>query len=233
VFFFIRNGNDFSYFKAKALNGYKIINEENRIIEYNEFMNRDDLFEKDDNINKGMLLKNNKTVCGVFIRIYEKNKPIKRVYSHKGNLLYPIPQTLNIDEFKEKDKGDLVLSLYNFEGINSDELNVKRGDYLIVTNWNVKEGWVYGHQIYNSEKKGLFPKIFITKCDKEEEYGDLATSLYNFIGNNPDELDIIKGEKLRILNWNVKDGWLYGYKCGNNHIKGLLPKPLIKMDGNK
>jgi len=43
-------------------------------------MKRDNLFEKDDNINKGMLLENNKTVCGAFIRIYEKNK---RIHANK------------------------------------------------------------------------------------------------------------------------------------------------------
>jgi len=43
-----------------------------------------------------------------------------------------------------KKEGDLSIVLYDFNGINSDELSFHKDDFLIVTNWNIKNGWASG-----------------------------------------------------------------------------------------
>jgi len=41
-------------------------------------------------------------------------------------------------------------------------------------------------------------------------------------------LEFQKNDYLRILDWHVKDGWVYGYVEGNRQKKGLLPKLFIR-----
>jgi len=51
----------------------------------------------------------------------------------------------------------LVIATNNFEGGNYSQLDIKKDEFLIVTNWNCGEkGWVYGHRKDNEKEKGFF-----------------------------------------------------------------------------
>jgi len=62
----------------------------------------------------------------------------------------------------------------------------------------------------------------------ETEYGDLVIVLYDFTGSNPDEIDIKKDEYLRVTNWDIGEGWVYGYQSGNKQKEGSFPKAYVK-----
>jgi len=71
----------------------------------------------------------------------------------------------------------------------------------------------------------------ITQFPQEE--GDLVVALYSFKGTKSDELNIHKGELLRVTNWNFENDWVYGYKSGKKYIKGSFPKTYIRPCNDK
>ena len=60
--------------------------------------------------------------------------------------------------------GDLVLALYDFNGNTSEELSINKNECIIVTNWNIKNGWAYGYKMNDSQKRGVFPVVLVRKC---------------------------------------------------------------------
>jgi len=70
---------------------------------------------------------------------------------------------------KANSKGDLAVVLYNFSGTNSKELTIQKDEYLIVTDWNVKNGWASGYKRDDPQKKGIFPYPLVRKCSNNEE----------------------------------------------------------------
>jgi len=65
-------------------------------------------------------------------------------------------------------------------------------------------------------------------AQQEVEYGDLVIVLYDFKGSNPDEIDIYKDEYLRVTNWDIGEGWVFGYQSGNKQKEGSFPKAYVK-----
>jgi len=65
-----------------------------------------------------------------------------------------------------KEKGDLVIGIYDFNGRNSNELTFHKDEYLIVTNWNIRDGWATGYKRSNPFEQGNFPTILIRKCSE-------------------------------------------------------------------
>ena len=65
----------------------------------------------------------------------------------------------------------LVIATNNFDGEEYDHLDIKKNEFLIVTDWNYKEGWVFGHRKDIEEEMGIFPKVFI-KIYKDENKGN-------------------------------------------------------------
>ncbi len=64
---------------------------------------------------------------------------------------------------------NVVIAINDFKTKNCDQLNIKKNEYLVVTNWNCEnKGWVYGYRKDNKEEKGLFPVVFIKRCIDEE-----------------------------------------------------------------
>jgi len=56
----------------------------------------------------------------------------------------------------------LVIATGSFDGEKYDHLDIKKDEFLVVTNWNCGEkGWVYGHRKNNEREKGIFPEVFI------------------------------------------------------------------------
>jgi hypothetical protein len=68
-----------------------------------------------------------------------------------------------------QEDGDLVIALYNFKGTKSDELDFHKGEYLRVTNWNFESDWVFGYKSGNKNKKGSFPKTYISICNDKKD----------------------------------------------------------------
>ena len=44
------------------------------------------------------------------------------------------------------EKGDLSVVRYNHNGTTSDELTLNKGEYLIVTNWDIGVDYAYGYK---------------------------------------------------------------------------------------
>jgi len=67
------------------------------------------------------------------------------------------------------EKGDFAVVLYGHNGITSDELNILKGEYLIVTNWDVGDGYAFGYKINDPQKKGKFPFPLVRKFSDNKE----------------------------------------------------------------
>jgi len=63
------------------------------------------------------------------------------------------------------EKNNLVIALYDFNGSSPDELVYKKGDILVITNWNACTGWVRGYLKKDPSKTGIFPKNYFRKYD--------------------------------------------------------------------
>ncbi len=97
----------------------------------------------------------------------EKEKPERkrflwRIFKHNNK---------NNDETLNKSQ-TLVIAINNFIGERYDQLDIKKDDILVVTNWKCSEkGWVYGYRRNNKKEKGIFPELFI-KIYKDENIGN-------------------------------------------------------------
>jgi len=69
----------------------------------------------------------------------------------------------------------LVIATNNFLASEYDQLDIKENEFLVVTNWNYDEGWVFGHRMNNEEEMGIFPKIFVRVYD-DNESGKISTN---------------------------------------------------------
>jgi len=49
-----------------------------------------------------------------------------------------------------------------------DELSFSKGEYLIVTNWNVGNGYAYGYKRNDSQQKGKFPSPLVRKISENK-----------------------------------------------------------------
>jgi len=78
---------------------------------------------------------------------YQKEKENEKEILEKNNILHKSPT--------------LVIATNNFDGEEYDHLDIKKNEFLIVTDWNYREGWVYGHRKDIEEEMGIFPKVFV------------------------------------------------------------------------
>lgn len=66
----------------------------------------------------------------------------------------------------------LVIATNNFDAQRYEHLDIKKDEFLIITDWNYGEkGWAYGHRKGNEKEKGIFPEVFIKiyKNENKEE----------------------------------------------------------------
>jgi len=56
------------------------------------------------------------------------------------------------------------MALYGSNGTTSDELKFLKDEYIIVTNWNIGDGYAYGYKRDDPQKKGKFPSPLVRKC---------------------------------------------------------------------
>jgi len=69
----------------------------------------------------------------------------------------------NERNIKNNSNGDLAVVIYSFNGTTSDELNIRKDEYIIVTNWNVGDGYAFGYKRDDPQKKGKFPLPSVRK----------------------------------------------------------------------
>ena len=62
-----------------------------------------------------------------------------------------------------------------------------------------------------------------------KEDTQFAIAEYDFMSNKEGELNFKKGDKIKIINWNFKEGWAYGYKSNDLSKMGVFPKPLVTL----
>jgi len=78
--------------------------------------------------------------------------------------------------------GDLAIVLYDFNGTLLNELSIHKDEYLVVQNWNIKDGWAFGYKRDDPTQKGDFPSPLVRKCDVKENENKLDSKI-NDIGN--------------------------------------------------
>jgi len=79
------------------------------------------------------------------------------------------------------EKGDLAVALYNYNGTSPNELTLHKNEYLIVTNWNIDDGYAFGYKRNDPESKGKFPTPLVRKCSENNKVNDNNN---NSIDNN-------------------------------------------------
>jgi len=82
---------------------------------------------------------------------------------------------------KDSDESNFVEALYNFKGEKENELNIEKGDHLIITNWKAGDGWVAGYKKGNKEQFGIFPKNFVIQRLIRNKSTDNLKGLYILI----------------------------------------------------
>jgi hypothetical protein len=162
------------------------------------------------------------------------------VYSPQRKGFFPKMLVRLCQEDVYKD-GDCVVALYDFKGNNSHELDFNKNDKITILDWHAKEGWAYGfiHNQSNAHvKKGLIPKLFIEmipiekheigETKKEMKNEEYVLALYDFVSKNSEELTIQRNEKLKVLDWNFKEDWIYGSKTSDPEKRGIFPKLFVR-----
>jgi len=90
----------------------------------------------------------------------EENEIIRRIEQE-------IVETKEITKPQKFEPSSLVIALSNFTAYEYDQLDIQKDEFLVVTNWNYKDGWVYGHRKDKINEEGSFPKVFAKICNTD------------------------------------------------------------------
>ncbi|CAE6423462.1 unnamed protein product, partial [Rhizoctonia solani] len=96
----------------------------------------------------------------------------------------------------------VVRSLYAYEGQRAEDLSFP--DNLIIDAHPSKSGsdWWYG-TTRKTRTKGFFPRSYVDVVEKVTK----ATALYAYEGSNPDELPLVEGDVISIVDKSEADWW--------------------------
>jgi len=103
-------------------------------------------------------------------RIKEMDQFLKKFKDRIDNDKEDIDNTVP-KEFEKKNKiptPTLVISKNDFYALEYYQLDIRKDEFLIVTDWDGPEGWVYGHRKGNREEQGFFPKVFVDICNEKD-----------------------------------------------------------------
>ncbi|XP_010078027.1 PREDICTED: SH3 domain-containing protein 19 [Pterocles gutturalis] len=116
-------------------------------------------------------------------------------------------------------------ALHDFTAETKDDLSFKKGDYIQILE-QVDPEWYRGRL---NEKEGIFPAVFVQICSARVELlggkKGKAKALYDFHGENEDELSFKAGDTITELESVDKD-WMSGEiqgKCG------IFPKNFVQI----
>eukprot|EP00069_Balaena_mysticetus_P014978 bmy_09114T0 len=119
-------------------------------------------------------------------------------------------------------------ALHSFTAETSDDLSFKRGDRILIME-RVDPDWYKGRL---RDREGIFPAVFVRPCPAEAKSmaalalkGRKAKALYDFHGENEDELSFKAGDIITELE-SVDDDWMSGELRGKS---GIFPKTYIQF----
>uniref|UniRef100_A0A8C6C4R6 SH3 domain-containing protein 19 n=1 Tax=Monodon monoceros TaxID=40151 RepID=A0A8C6C4R6_MONMO len=119
-------------------------------------------------------------------------------------------------------------ALHSFTAETSDDLSFKRGDQILIME-RVDSDWYRGRL---RDREGIFPAVFVRPCPAEAKSmaalalkGRKAKALYDFHGENEDELSFKAGDIITELE-SVDDDWMSGELMGKS---GIFPKTYIQF----
>uniref|UniRef100_A0A8C3WQ94 SH3 domain containing 19 n=1 Tax=Catagonus wagneri TaxID=51154 RepID=A0A8C3WQ94_9CETA len=124
--------------------------------------------------------------------------------------------------------GEWCEALHSFTAETSDDLSFRRGDRILILE-RVDPDWYKGSL---RGREGIFPAVFVRPCPAETKSvsslalkGRKAKALYDFHGENEDELSFKAGDIITELE-SVDDDWMSGELMGKS---GIFPKTYIQF----
>ncbi|XP_034517422.1 SH3 domain-containing protein 19 isoform X2 [Ailuropoda melanoleuca] len=144
----------------------------------------------------------------------------------------PPPKTKKEDSGANSQDGSLsgewCEALHSFTAETSDDLSFKRGDRILILE-HVDSDWYKGRL---RDREGIFPAVFVRPCPAEAKSmaalalkGKKAKALYDFHGENEDELSFKAGDIITELE-SVDDDWMSGELMGKS---GIFPKNYVQF----
>ncbi|XP_027453807.1 SH3 domain-containing protein 19 isoform X5 [Zalophus californianus] len=119
-------------------------------------------------------------------------------------------------------------ALHNFTAETSDDLSFRRGDRILILE-HLDSEWCKGRL---RDREGIFPAVFVRPCPAEAKSmsalalkGKKAKALYDFHGENEDELSFKAGDIITELE-SVDDDWMSGELMGKS---GIFPKNYVQF----
>ncbi|NXV81117.1 SH319 protein, partial [Atlantisia rogersi] len=118
---------------------------------------------------------------------------------------------------------DWCEALHDFTAETKDDLSFKKGDYIQILE-QVDSEWYRGRL---NEKEGIFPAVFVQTCSGTSAGGKKgkAKALYDFCGENEDELSFKAGDTITDLE-SVDEDWMSGAIRGKS---GIFPKNFVQI----
>ncbi|XP_042557696.1 SH3 domain-containing protein 19 isoform X2 [Dipodomys spectabilis] len=119
-------------------------------------------------------------------------------------------------------------ALHSFTAETSDDLAFQRGDRILILE-RLDADWYRGRL---HDREGIFPAVFVQRCAAEAKTvctpglkGRKAKALYDFHGENEDELSFKAGDIITGLE-SVNEEWMSGELLGKS---GIFPKNYIQF----
>ncbi|KAM6269736.1 LOW QUALITY PROTEIN: SH3 domain-containing protein 19 [Porphyrio hochstetteri] len=123
---------------------------------------------------------------------------------------------------------DWCEALHDFTAETKDDLSFKKGDYIQILE-QVDSEWYRGRL---NEKEGIFPAVFVQTCSARAALSQSvggkkgkAKALYDFCGENEDELSFKAGDTITDLE-SVDEDWMSGVIQGKS---GIFPKNFVQI----
>ncbi|XP_060509995.1 SH3 domain-containing protein 19 isoform X1 [Panthera onca] len=124
--------------------------------------------------------------------------------------------------------GEWCEALHSFTAETSEDLAFRRGDRILILE-HVDSDWYKGRL---HDREGIFPAVFVRPCQAEAKSmsalalkGKKAKALYDFHGENEDELSFKAGDIITELE-SVDDDWMSGELMGKS---GIFPKNYVQF----
>ncbi|KAL6080834.1 hypothetical protein STEG23_023843, partial [Scotinomys teguina] len=124
--------------------------------------------------------------------------------------------------------GEWCKALHSFTAETSEDLSFKRGDRILILE-RLDSDWYRGRL---HDREGIFPAVFVQPCPAEAKSmappvlkGRKAKALYDFLGENEDELSFKAGAVITELE-PVDDDWMSGELMGRS---GIFPKNYVQF----
>ncbi|XP_075469724.1 SH3 domain-containing protein 19 isoform X3 [Ascaphus truei] len=140
--------------------------------------------------------------------------------SHKIRLSAPAAQQMKMS-------GEWCDALYDYTAETEEDLPFKRGDKILITE-QLDAEWYKGRL---NGREGILPAAFVQLCSgskPRQTQGGMpgkARALYDFCGENEDELSLKAGDMISALE-SIDDEWM----CGELHGRsGIFPKNFVQI----